>query len=221
VLKICKSISIITVVLAVLFSLYGFDFSKIHIPSREQIKKELQSEINKLKSLTPQARRKALWIKKKIEAIDAIKQAKIDGAPKYASNLYQEAKEYFELAIKYAKKQQYLKASYLAKECKRIALRASDKATKKRLILKQKIKLQLDKLKKQIDKLVTSLETNKTLQKKKAELILYYQDLIHALNLEQFNYIKQRIKVLKKQINELISNPQKLSNNKNNKTLTK
>jgi len=198
-----KNIITVYFLATLMLFIYGFNFSRIHIPSKEEIRKELKSEIDKIKALTPQARRKRLWLKKKLEAIKAIKQAKMDGASKYACELYEKAEEYFNLAIQYAKKQQYLKASYLAKECKKIALQASNKAEKQRLSLKQKTKTELLKFKTQIDKLVKSLNYDKSLQREKAKIILYYQNLVHALNLEQFDYVKKGLITLKKKLNSL------------------
>ena len=213
--KIIKNTIIITCSLALIGLLCGFNFSNIHIPSKQEIRKELKSEIEKLKALSPKVRRKKIWLKKKLDAIKAIKQAKIDGAQKYASDLYQKAKEYFELALQYAKKQQYLKASYLAKECKRIALLASDKAERQRINLKQETKKQLLKFKSKIDELVKSLQSNKALQREKANVILYYQNLVHALNLEQFNYVKKGLIKLKKKLDHLYKQINKI-NTKNN-----
>jgi len=198
-----KNVPIIACSVIFILFLCGFNFSNIHIPSKQQIRKELKSEIDKLKALSPQARKKKLWLKKKLEAIKAIKQAKLYGAQKYASELYQKSKEYFDLAIEYAKKQQYLKASYLAKECKKLALMASDKAEKQRLTLKQETKAELLKFKSKIDRLVKSLQSDKTLQREKANIILYYQNLIHALNLEQFGYVKKGLIKLKKKLDSL------------------
>jgi len=206
-----KNIIVITCSLMLIGLLCGFNFSNIRIPSKQQIRKELKSEIDKLKALSPKVRRRKIWLKKKIDAIKAIKQAQIDGAPKYASELYQKAKEYFELALKYAQKQQYLKASYLAKECRKIALLASDKAEKQRINLKQETKAQLLKFKSKIDKLVKSLQSNKALQREKANLILYYQNLVHALSLEQFNYVKKGLKKLRKKLDYLYKQINKIN----------
>ncbi len=221
-----SNIILIGIVLISCLFVTGFNIPKINIPSREQLRKNLQKEIDKIKALTPEAKRHALWLKKKLAAQQALEKAKLEGAQRYAIQSYNKALYYLTSAINYAKAKAYLKAIYLAKKSREMSDQAQRLADQRRVSLKAKVDKQLKDLKTKIDSLFKKIASNPRLLKEKARILLAYQDLVHALHLEQFDQIKTGITKIEHKIRMLLNNKSIIdsyntSNNKRNNTILK
>lgn len=136
------------------------------------------------------------WREAYEKATKAVREAELAGADRYVSDVYSEAYKHLELARKYALKRSYKKAYYLAQKAETEAGEGAKKAN-------ECIRSQRDKILPYMQEV--ELMMQKTTEEEKQtrrwhELILDYQNVIHHVNIEQFDVALAGLIVLKKRI---------------------
>ncbi len=175
------------------------------LPSPRELRQEIRQELQKIKEMTPTAKRRAQWKARYEQAVEALKKAETQSAERYAPKLWQDALNLLSKAKEYAKKKSYLKAAYLAKKAKEAAESASTKAEEARRKAQASAKQNIEGLKKQIEILKKrASQGNQALKEKMDQLMLGLRDLVHALELEQFEQVKKGARELDERIRRLL-----------------
>ncbi len=150
------------------------------------------------------------WREAYEKATQAIKEAELAGADRYAESIYSEAIKHYELAKKYALKRSYSKARYLALKAEKEAQEGTKKAT-------EYFKAQKDRMfpfLQEIALLMQKANEEERNTRRWRELILDYQNVIHHIKLEEFEMAIAEIAILKQKIEAITTNgncPEKIT----------
>lgn len=197
-----KTISTVARILAsflCLILLTGFKF-----PSPHQLRKEFQAELNKIKESTPGAKAFARWKTLRDQAKEALKNADIQGASKFAAEEFEEASYLFKRAKQYALKKSYKKASYLARKTIEVATMAAEKAAKAREAVEKKLNRHLTSVKAKLDQIHAKLPYDSEYDDSLAELYLKWSDIRHAISLGQYEQANNELQDLVKNLKAFI-----------------
>jgi len=169
-----------------LFCLSGFSFSDPK-KLRQEIRQEILKELEKIREKTPNAKKRAKWRKSRSAANDALLDARLYQASKYAPEEWDQAVALFRKAKEYAARRSYLKADYLARQAVKYAHQAAEKA---RAIIAKKegsLRERYQKLKEELDSLSGRVPPDaESLQLRASELYLLLSDARLAMELRQF-----------------------------------
>ncbi len=178
--------------------------SGFKIPSPHELRKEFREELQKIKESTPGAKALARWKGLRAKARQAILDADINMAPRFASEEYEEAVYLLKRARRYALKKSYKKASYLAKKAIEIASNASKKAVKLREKKEKRLYTKLGRLKGMLDELHAKLPYDSEYSTKLARLYLKWSDIRHSIALGSYSDAESAIPRLEQSVREFV-----------------
>jgi hypothetical protein len=195
---------LLCLIMALLFGLVclsGFSFSDPK-KLRQEIRQEILKELEKIREKTPNAKKRAKWRKSRGEANDALLEARLYQASKYAPEEWDQAVALFRKAKEYAAKRSYLKADYLARQAAKYAHQATEKA---RAIIAKKegtLRERYQKLKEELDSLSGRVPPDAdSLQLRASELYLLLSDARLAMELRQFEDAEKGLEGAEEEIN--------------------
>lgn len=176
------------------------------LPPPGGLRKDILTELNKIRESTPGAKERARWRRLRDNTRSILEQAELDGADKYAPGPWNDALDLFARAKQYAAIRSYRKASYLAEktiEYASLAIRRAKTEYNKRA---KAAKRELARLKKAIDCAVTASKDHthddgNGTSDVRARLTLELDDLDNAVALGQFKDFEDGVRRVKSYIN--------------------
>ncbi len=147
------------------------------------------------------------WQTSRLKAENALKDATVlENAAEYAPKTLSESQIMLSQANHYASTGEYYKAIYLAEKASKKAEEAKNEAQKTREEKISQAKAQLDKIKISINQLDARYKKNNNKATDEYyEIVLAWRDLVHALDIEQLQYLSEKITNIQKRLNDLIT----------------
>lgn len=174
------------------------------LPDPEAIKKRIEETTRDIREKGPGMQALAAWHKAWSEAEKEIETARKKGATRYAPERYAEATELLKRAKVYAGQRLYLKAEYLARQATQSARAAQETARMVRSEKLDEARKRIDSIGKRISELEKRRETFPLERQREIDrVILAWRDLIHALAIEEFDVIDERIPEIEKRLDTL------------------
>jgi len=202
-LSLCIRLLSFIFVLFALPLLLGFDFSNPK-KLRQDIRKEIRAELEKIIEKTPSGKLRNTWWEKRRVAEKSLNAALMLDAPTYCPKSWDEAVALFKKAKKYASKREYRKAIYLAKKTKEFADKATSCANKYIKKQNSELKKEYQKLRNRMDEAMGLIPPDaEDLIRQASELSLKVEEISYATRLRQFDRAKSLCKTLQKQITDL------------------
>ncbi len=190
-------------ILVALPLLLGFDFSNPK-KLRQDIRKEIRAELEKIIEKTPSGKLRNTWWEKRRVAEESLNAALMLDALTYCPKSWDEAVALFKKAKKYASKREYRKAIYLAKKTKEFADKATSCANKYIEKQNSKLKKEYQELRNRMDEVMGLIPPDaEDLIRQASELSLKVEEVSYATRLRQFDRAKGLCKSLKKRITDL------------------
>lgn len=179
--------------------------SAFSFPSFQEIRQDIHKKLEYLWAKTPSAKKKMAWQTAKLKAENAVNEAAVlEDATEYASKSLSESQAMLSQADHYASTGEYYKASYLAEKAYKKAEEAKNEAQKTRTEEINQAKTQLDKIKLSIKQLDAKYKKNNSkVPYEYDEIVLAWRDLVHALDIEQLQYLPEKIAKIQKRLDNL------------------
>lgn len=166
----------------------------------KEIRKEVRQELARIKEMTPGAKQRKEWLEGRKKAVTALEDAFVSGARRYAPKLWQESLSMLDLADSYASKREFLKASYLASKVAETAGAAGEEAMKRLQSLKERYRQGIDRLYVLLRRRVAALPEGERNSVEILRLRLGIKDLENALDLEQFQQVREGIQEMNRRL---------------------
>ncbi len=188
--------------LILLLALGAVPAFSLDMPSRKELRERVLKKIAEIREMTPTAKERAKWRAMHEEAVSALDEAAVDGAPRYMAGEWEHAKWLCGLSAKYGKKGEYRKAQYLAKMCRKTASEAADAALKSRNARMKELREKIDSLYVLLRRAVR-VESISRMEADRVRLRL--KDLENALALEEFGEVEAGVAELEPRLRALAS----------------
>ncbi len=197
-----KKFSVLTGIILCMCLTSAFSF-----PSFQEIEQNIHTKLEYLWNKTPPGKEQMAWQTSRLKAENALKDATVlENAAEYAPKTLSESQIMLSQANHYASTGEYYKAIYLAEKASKKAEEAKNEAQKTREEKISQAKAQLDKIKISINQLDARYKKNNIKATDEYyEIVLAWRDLVHALDIEQLQYLSEKITNIQKRLNDLIT----------------
>lgn len=174
----------------------------LDLPSRRELRAKVLRKLEEIREMTPTAKARARWISLLTDANATLKEAILQGAPRYTPKEWEHAQWLCRLSLKYGRRREYRKGDYLARLCDQTAKDAQAKARKLREERRRRCREGLDRL----YALLRRAVRRQSIARLDADDVrLQLRDLENALALEQFDEVERGISQLEPRLRSLAS----------------
>jgi hypothetical protein len=183
----------------VLLLCYGFkipDTDKL----RREFRKKVDAELEKIIEKTPNAKARNKWRSVRDRACEAIEQAELVEADRFAKEDIDDARYFMARAKKYSARREYLKAAYLGKQAIIVAEKAEKKAKQHLDTLYSEISKAIDKCSRALGKIADRLPEDNDVELAFAKLRLELGYARNLLKTGEFEKAKEVSESLYKKI---------------------
>ncbi len=160
------------------------------LPSRKELRAKVLKKLEEIREMTPTAKARAKWLALLQDANSTLREAIVQGAPRYQPKEWEHAQWLCRLSIKYGRRREYRKAEYLARVCRQSGEEAIQGAQRQRRERMKRCRERLDSL----YALLRRAIRRQSIAKLEADEVRFrLRDLENALAMERFDEVEKGI----------------------------